>query len=164
MATWGEFKKERPDLAEHGHRLFKKHGIGLGFIATVRKDGGPRIHPCCPALADEQLYVFVVERSPKVHDLVRDGRYALHAFPADEDEEFYITGRAERRDDDETRYLAAQAAAIGSHKVGDHFEPPKDEVLFALSIERALHTTWENWAKPGTRPIYTKWIEEKTNG
>ena len=164
MATWGEFKSASPQLAEHGLRLFKQHGIGLGFIATVRKDGGPRVHPCCPALGEEGLYVFVVERSPKLHDLTRDGRYALHAFPADEDEEFYVSGRATRRDDDETRYLAAQAAAIGSHRVDDHFEPPADEVLFELTLERALHTTWENWGQPGTRPIYQKWNEEKTNG
>jgi hypothetical protein len=105
--------------------------------------------------------VFVVKTSPKLNDLTRDGRYALHAFPADQDEEFYLAGRARRIDDQATRYSAAQAAQIGSHRVGDHFEPPADEVLFELSIERALHTTWENWAQPGTRPIYEKWIEEK---
>ncbi|HET9200351.1 MAG TPA: pyridoxamine 5'-phosphate oxidase family protein [Dehalococcoidia bacterium] len=161
MATWGDFKETRPELAAHGERLIKQHGIGLGFIATIRKDGGPRLHPCCPALSDSALYVFVVETSPKLQDLLRDPRYALHAFPAEQDEEFYVAGRARRMDDDATRYTAAQAAQIGSHRVGDHFEAPADEVLFELSIERALHTTWENWAKPGTRPIYTKWNEEK---
>jgi hypothetical protein len=164
LATWGEFKKARPELAAHGERLLKQHGIGLGFIATIRKDVGPRLHPCCPGLGENALYVFVVETSPKLHDLTRDGRYALHAFPADKDEELYVAGRARRVDDKETRNLAAQAAQIASHRVGDHFEAPADEVLFELNIERALHTTWENWAQPGTRPIYEKWIEEKTDG
>ena len=163
LATWGAFKKARPELAGHGERLLRPFGeeIGFGLIATVRKDGGPRVHPCCPALSDKALYVFIPKRSPKLHDLLRDGRYALQAIPGKEDEEFYLTGRARRIDDDNTRYAAAQVAKMGSHRVGDHFEAPADEVLFELSIERALHTTWENWAQPGTRPIYEKWIEEK---
>lgn len=32
--------------------------LGLGFLATVRSDGGPRVHPICPVItADDAFYV-----------------------------------------------------------------------------------------------------------
>lgn len=38
MATWEEFSAAEPDLAGFGHGLLHGHGIGLGFLATVRSD------------------------------------------------------------------------------------------------------------------------------
>lgn len=151
MATWGELKEARPDLAEHGARLLKQYAVAMAFIATLRKDGAPRLHPCCPALTETGLYVFIPHTSPKLHDLSRDPRYALHTFlPEEGDEEFYVAGKAARVDDPDVR-----AAMVATH----HYAPPADEAFFELSIERALHTTWENWATPETRPIYEKWQE-----
>ncbi len=95
MLTWQEFAEVRPDLAAIGRRLLYQYGVGLAFLATVRKDGGPRLHPICPILHQEQLYCFVLGASPKRYDLLRDERYALHAFlPAHDDEEFYCSGKA----------------------------------------------------------------------
>ena len=95
MLTWKGFVEVRPDLAASGRRLLYQYGVGLAFLATVRKDGGPRLHPVCPILHQDQLYCFVLGASPKRWDLLRDGRYALHAFlPAHEDEEFYCRGKA----------------------------------------------------------------------
>lgn len=63
--------------------MFYEHGLGLGFLATTRPDGGPRVHPICPVLAGN-LYAFIVP-GPKLADLRRDPRYryALHSeiFP-----------------------------------------------------------------------------------
>ena len=56
VVTWGEFRSERPDLADTGRGLLYNFGIGLGFLATVRTDGGPRVHPVCPILTDDHLY------------------------------------------------------------------------------------------------------------
>jgi hypothetical protein len=47
MLTWAEFAHARPELAEAGRRLLYQFGVGLGFLATVRADGGPRLHPMC---------------------------------------------------------------------------------------------------------------------
>ena len=80
MLTWGELRAARPDLAETGRALLYQVGVGLGYLATVRADGGPRVHPVCPILTDDGIYLFVVS-SPKRADLRRDPRYALHAFP-----------------------------------------------------------------------------------
>jgi len=72
------------------------YGPGLGYLATVRADGGPRVHPVSPVITHEGLFCFVVD-SPKRRDLERDGRYALHSFPPDDsDDEAYLAGRAER--------------------------------------------------------------------
>jgi hypothetical protein len=48
----------------------------------------------CPLLSEEGLYAFIVP-SPKRNDLHRDGRYAMHSFPADDNEDaFSVTGAA----------------------------------------------------------------------
>ena len=77
MLTWKQFSAVRPDLATLGGSLLYEHGLGLGFLATTRPDGGPRVHPVCPVLTDAGLYLFVVP-GPKLRDLRRDGRFALH--------------------------------------------------------------------------------------
>src|SRR5207302_7032178 len=95
VVHWGDFRRLRPDLAEAGRRLLYQFGVGLGFLATVRADGGPRVHPICPLVLGERLLGFIVP-SPKLADLARDGRYALHSFPCPDNEDaFYISGRAE---------------------------------------------------------------------
>ena len=79
MASWIEFKQQVPEMAEGARQLFYQYGVGLGFLATIRPDGGPRLHPICPIITDQGLYAFIVP-SPKRRDLDRDGRFALHAF------------------------------------------------------------------------------------
>ena len=147
--SWLQFEQASPRIGEHGQRLLHQFGIGLAFIATTRRDGGPRLHPCCPLIHDGHLYVFVTGASPKRFDLVRDGRFALHSFPPEaNDDEFYCTGAAREVTDASAR---ATVAAMAKHNVRD------DEVLFELLIDRALYTTWENPRQPNTRAIYSKW-------
>jgi hypothetical protein len=94
MATWVNFAAAEPALASAIKALVCQYGSGLGYLATVRADGGPRVHPVAPIITDEGLFCFVI-RSPKRHDLDRDGRFALHAFPPEEsDDEACISGRA----------------------------------------------------------------------
>ena len=54
--------------------LLYQFGVGLAFLATVRRDGGPRVHPMCPLIHQGGLYGFFVP-GPKQADLHRDGRY-----------------------------------------------------------------------------------------
>ena len=68
MLTWGQFAAARPDLAATGRSLYYQVGVGLGFLATVRADGAPRVHPVCPLLVDDGLYLFLIP-SPKRADL-----------------------------------------------------------------------------------------------
>jgi hypothetical protein len=99
MLTWTQFSEERPDLAQAGRDLLYQFGVGLAFLGTVRKDGGPRLHPMCPVITNTGLYA-LIEPGPKRHDLVRDGRYSLHCFPPPNNEDaFYVTGTALTVDD-----------------------------------------------------------------
>ena len=76
MVTCAEFAEAAPELARTGSELCMQFGVGLAFLATVRRDGGPRLHPVCPVLSAERLFVLITPASPKREDLLRDGRYA----------------------------------------------------------------------------------------
>jgi hypothetical protein len=103
LLTWKAFSDVRPDLAEGGRALLYPFGsIGLAYLGTVRKDGGPRLHPMCPVTAGDGLWGFI-ESGPKRYDLIRDGRYALHSFPPDKNEDaFYVTGTVRQETDEDT--------------------------------------------------------------
>ena len=91
---WQELATQRPELAEVGRALLYQFGVGLAFLATTRRDGGPRLHAVCPLLVGGGLFLLLVP-SPKRDDLHRDGRFALHSFPCpDNEDEFYVTGKA----------------------------------------------------------------------
>ena len=149
--TWAKMEAGAPDLAAAGRRLLKADGSAVAYLATVRKDGGPRVHPVMPVLADGSLFVFVVSLGWKYRDLLRDGRYALHSSASPDDgEEFYITGPATPVLDTETRERVREAS--GGRLGGHDFE-----VLFELGVKRALHTKWVGWGTPEIRPEYVKW-------
>jgi len=134
-------------MAAAGRRLLYQFGLGLGFLATIRPGGGPRLHPFCPIVAEGGLWGFIGD-SPKLGDLRRDGRYAVHAFPSERvDDEFAVDGRAREITDADVIALvrAAYHAPIQT----------ADEVLFEFEIERALLATYG--PRPSWPPIYTRW-------
>ena len=139
MATWRDLTEQRPDLAQAGRDLLYQFGVGLGFLATIRRDSGPRVHPICPILHDDRLLAFIVP-SPKLEDLRRDGRYALHGFPpADNEDAFYVTGRARLVDDVDLR--AAAGEQFVEERAGQGVPPPEDDhALVELDIDTVLLT------------------------
>jgi hypothetical protein len=133
-------------MAAAGRALLYQHGVGLGYLATVRRDGAPRLHPVCPILSGDGLYLFLGP-SPKTHDLRRDPRYALHAFPNPErDDEFYLSGATKVIVDPDVR-STVQAAYHAP--VIDH------DVLFELLFDRALLAEYK--ARGDWPPRYTIW-------
>jgi hypothetical protein len=150
MVMWSDFAAAAPDLAQAGRALLNQFGVGLAFLATVRGDGAPRLHPVCPVLSRDRLFVLVTRESPKLGDLVRDGRYALQTFPEPKpgSAEFYLTGRARRVDDPAERERILLDAKHMAHE---------SEVAFELWIERAMLTRWENPLTPEMRPVHAKW-------
>src|ERR1700686_4004216 len=99
MATWNEFETDAPDIAAAGRQMLYQFGVGLAFLATVRKDGAPRLHPICPTVVNGCLYALIAPGHKRA-GLRRDGRYALHTFPPkDVDDEFLVMGRATFIDD-----------------------------------------------------------------
>ena len=129
MASWFEFATAEPSLASAVRALLQQYGPGMGYLATVRPDGGPRVHPVSPVLTQAGLYCFLVD-SPKRRDLERDGRYALHSYPPeDSDDEAYVSGRAVPVNDPVV--IAQLADAL-------HASPDVDWRLFELLIDVAM--------------------------
>ncbi len=154
--TWGEFQQSRPDLADAGRALLYQFGVGLAFLATVRRDGGPRVHPVCPLIQHGGLYAFIVS-GPKQADLRRDGRYSLHSFPCEGNEDaFYCTGRAQVVDDPATRQALAQLF-VAERSASEIPAPGTDDHLFSFGLQRCLVTRTTGHGDP--RPQHAIWHE-----
>lgn len=152
MARWEQLEKEEPAIAEGGRSLIYNAGVPLGYLATVRVDDGLRIHPVCPIIHEGDAWLLIGNRSPKKQDLVRDGRYALHAFPVPEkDDEFMIAGRAERVDNPaQVQVIHEVLVATGAHSA--------DHTLFRLEIDRALLSRYKPRDEGNTwPPEYLSW-------
>jgi hypothetical protein len=149
MKRWEDLQKESPALANAGYELIYQTTIGMGYLATIRKDGGPRVHPVCPIIVAGGLYVFIGNHSPKRNDLLRDGRYALHSFPKEEvDDEFYVSGVAVPVSDEAIRDLVYKTyTTTGAFTTED--------TLFEMFLERVLLA--EYGPRPSWPPTYTKW-------
>ena len=151
MIRWTEFEERNTELAAAGQERLFQFGPGLAFLGTIRRDGGPRLHPICPVLSDGGLYFFGLPKSPKLGVLLRDGRYALHCFPPPpegQDEEFYCTGSVKIIEDPKIRSGVVTAAL---HKIHD------DDICVEFLIDRVLRTTWQNWGTPEMSPIHEVW-------
>jgi hypothetical protein len=151
---WRDFSLRQPELARSGADLLYHFGVGLAFLATVRADGGPRLHPMCPLLTDSGLYAFIVP-SPKQRDLHRDGRYAMHSFPLEDNEDaFYLSGAARYVSELETRdRLARQFAAERSDFGGP--VPGEEQHLFEFGVDAAMLTRTTGHGDPD--PQHTIW-------
>lgn len=145
MFTWKQFSTVRPDLAATGRAmLYENASIGLGFLATVRPDGGPRLHPICPLVNADGLYGFIVP-GPKREDLRRDGRYSLHCEtfpPPHHDDAFSVSGRAEFVTDPSVRD-ALRSQLLAERQMEEPWEGFESEQLVEFMIERCLVTLTE---------------------
>jgi hypothetical protein len=85
MATWEEFSAAAPELAGAVRAAFDAHKHKL--LATLRKDGSPRISGIEATFADGQLWLGMMPGSRKALDLRRDPRLALHSASVDPPED-----------------------------------------------------------------------------
>ena len=132
---WNDLENAAPELAAFGLKRFES---GVAYLATVRQDGSPRVHPVTPIIGQGHLFLFMEPTSPKGHDLRRGGRYALHSAVSDingTSGEFILTGSAQFIEDSAMRSLASQLAS---------YAPADRYILFELSIESAVSTTYKD--------------------
>jgi hypothetical protein len=138
MLTWTEFQRHQPALADAGRRQFYAFRIGLAFLATIRPDGGPRVHPVCPVIGPAGLHL-LIKAGPKQADLRRDGRYALHSEtcpPPRHDDGFAIIGRA--REVTGTQTAGAVRRQVLAERDGKAWPGFDEDLVFELSLERCL--------------------------
>jgi len=145
--TWKILEEQQPELAAFGlERLNGK----VAYLATIRKDGSPRLHPMTPIIGQGHFFVFMEPTSPKGRDLQRDGRYAIHCAVSDNSGasgEFNITGHAHLIDDAERRALAV---SLSSYAPSDRY------ILFEFDIESAASTIY-----PKDRAVRQLWTRER---
>ncbi|MDA0179602.1 pyridoxamine 5'-phosphate oxidase family protein [Solirubrobacter phytolaccae] len=84
MATWNEFETAAPDLADRIRASFKAHTHLT--IATLRKDGAPRISGTEVQFEGDDLWIGSMANALKAKDLQRDPRFALHSGSVEPDE------------------------------------------------------------------------------
>jgi hypothetical protein len=77
MASWSEFAAAEPALARRVEERFgvRKHKT----LATLRRDGSPRISGIEVEFANGELYLGMMPGSVKLRDLERDPRLAVHS-------------------------------------------------------------------------------------
>ena len=136
--NWQEFAQQDPELAALGQERLDRHGLVM--VATLRKNGWPRISPVEPLFFDGQLYLGMMWRSQKALDLLRDPWCCVHNAVSDRmatDGEFKVYGRALDITNPEERqeYLKALFQKIGDQPVGHEFH------CFAIDIESAAANT-----------------------
>ncbi len=81
MPSWSEFEAEAPELAETVRARLDAHTHKT--LATLRRDGSPRISGTETALIDGELWIGSMWQARKAHDLQRDARFALHSGSED---------------------------------------------------------------------------------
>lgn len=126
MPSWNKFEQAAPDLAAEIRGRFDAHTHKT--IATIRKDGSPRISGTETQLLEGELWIGSMPGALKARDLQRDGRYALHSGSDDPPGwkgDAKVAGTVEEITDPEV------VARINSNA------PPGPSHLFRLLIEEA---------------------------
>jgi hypothetical protein len=140
--SWKAFEGDSPELASLG---FEKMNRKITYLATIKKDGSPRLHPVTPFIGNGRLFIFTEPSSPKIRDLQLDGRYALHCSVGSEGPliEFLVSGKAEVISDPVVR---AQAESIADSPVviDSYF-------LFEFQVKHVLVVEYDEVRKPVVR-------------
>jgi len=125
MTRWSAFAADVPELAAFAEARLH---AAPAYLATVRADGSPRVHPFTPILGGGGLYLFMEPNSPKGRDLRERRSFAMHNGVPDSEGtggEVWIAGRGDPVDDVATR---AEVVAAASYVPDDRY------VLFELSV------------------------------
>jgi hypothetical protein len=115
MPTWTEFEAAAPELSKSVRERLDAHTHKT--LATLRRDGSPRISGIETAFVDGDLWIGSMWQALKARDLQRDPRFALHSGsmePAEWEGDAKLAGIAEEITDPErVREMNADAAPDG---------------------------------------------------
>lgn len=146
MARWSEFESDAPELATLARRLLdaRKHKT----LATLRKDGSPRISGTEANIVDGELMWGSMPRAVKARDLQRDGRFALHSGSDDPPEwpgDAKVAGRAEEIDDDDRKRAFLREQGGGDLGEFHLFRADIDEVVVTRVNDERTKLVVESW-------------------
>ncbi len=133
--NWQELEHAAPELARQGRQRLDEARLAL--LATLRRDGSPRISPVESYLHAGELLFGAMAWSRKAHDLLRDPRCVLHSAvtrPDAGEGELKLYGRA----------VEADAAVRDGCAEGWWQAQPHDAAtVFALDIGEATFVAWD---------------------
>ena len=133
MASFSDIESEEPEFAARVRAAFDAHGHKI--LATLRRDGSPRVSGIEARFVRGELWLAGMPRSVKFTDLRRDPRMALHSG-SDEPDTFTadakVSGRAVEVTD--PAELAAFARAAEVPEAAQPFE------LFRVDLEQVVLT------------------------
>jgi hypothetical protein len=153
MARWSDVQREAPDLAGRVESRFGSHRHAL--VATLRKNGHPRISGVETQWVHGDLWMGMMGGSRKALDLRRDPRMALHSAPDAPDldaGDARVTGRAEEVVDEEV--IALWSGTLEG-------PPPRPFHLFRVEVTEVMlvrvvvdHLLVETWTEGlGSRTV-----------
>ena len=128
---WADLEAQAPRLAARARERLVDPGVVL--VATVRRDGTPRLSPVEPLVLDGDLWLSMLWQSHKAQDLLADARILVHSIVTTregEPGEVKVRGRAVTVDDAgrRDRYRGA-VATLGWQPVEPWFH------LFVVDID-----------------------------
>lgn len=151
MASWHEVEESEPEFAARARGLLDARAHKT--IATLRRDGSPRISGIEATFVEGDLWFGSMWRAVKALDLQRDPRVALHSGAADPPDwtgDAKVAGRVAEIDDDERRTAIVAAQGHGEGPPGPFhlFRIEIEEVVVTRLGEPADHLVIELW-RPG---------------
>src|SRR5687768_14293465 len=108
MPSWNVVEDEAPELAALARRFLDAHKHKT--LATLRRDGSPRISGTEVEFADGEMWMGSMWRAVKALDLRRDPRFAIHSGSADPPEwegDAKVAGVVEEVEDPERKAAIA---------------------------------------------------------
>jgi len=136
---WAAFAAAEPDLADFGRSLLDKPPA---YLATLRPDHTPRVHPVTPIVTTSGLYVFTEPTSPKAADLRQREWFALHNGVPDTagtGGEFIVRG---------TGHLIEDPAIRDAVAAGASYKPAPRYILFELRLHEARGNGYDDVKLP----------------
>ena len=144
MPSWGAVEVEAPELAAQARGLLDAHVHKT--LATLRRDGSPRISGIEVQFAEGELWFGGMWLSLKALDLRRDPRFALHSGSADPPGwtgDAKLAGRVEEITDPERK--AAIIGADTSPGPSHLFRADITELVVVRLGDPADHIVVESW-------------------
>ena len=144
MASWSEVEAQAPELSARARELFDayKHKT----MATLRRDGSPRISGTEIEFKEGELYIGSMLRAVKALDLRRDPRFALHSGSADPPDHWRgdakIAGRFEEITDPEAFERINEGPPSEPYHL---FRADVTELVVVRLGEPADHLIIESW-------------------
>lgn len=152
MARWTDVEHDAPDLAARARAFLDAHVHKT--MATLRRDGAPRISGTETYLHDGDLWMGSMWGARKAQDLQRDGRIAIHSGSVDPPAwtgDAKVGGRAVEITDP-VHHAAVMTAITEGREIPDDpahlFRIDIDEVVVTTIGDPADHLVIELW-RPG---------------